>query len=244
MKIEGSIGFVTGASRGLGLAFARELLERGASKVYAGVRNPDGFDEAGVVPVKVDVNDSVSVREAVKKCSDVTLLINNAGIVQTDVEGVLDKSLIERSRAIFETNFYGMIRASQAFAPVITRNGGGAIVNVLSDATWFSRPVLASYSASKSAAWSFTNALRTELRETAIQIVGLHVGFIDTDMTREVDTKKSDPRDVAAAALSGLENNEEEVLADESTRALKQTLSTSSGYYLNPQPLPGFSPRR
>lgn len=107
--------------------------------------------------------------------------------------GALDPAVIDSAREIFETNFYGIIRASQAFAPVLSANGGGAIINVLSDATWFARPLLTAYSAAKSAAWSFTNALRIDLREKGTQVLALHVGFVDTDLTRGSDTKKSDP---------------------------------------------------
>jgi NAD(P)-dependent dehydrogenase (short-subunit alcohol dehydrogenase family) len=141
MRIQGSVAFITGASRGLGLAFARELLGRGVKKVYAGVRNPDSIDLPGVVPVKADVTDPASVSAAAARCGDVTLLINNAGIGRVNA-GALDPALIYSAREIFETNFYGMVRASQAFAPVLSANGGRAMVNVLSDATWFARPML------------------------------------------------------------------------------------------------------
>jgi NAD(P)-dependent dehydrogenase (short-subunit alcohol dehydrogenase family) len=151
MNIQDSVAFVTGANRGLGLAFARELLGRGAKTVYAGVRNPNGIDAPGLVPVKLDVTDPASVQAIAARCRDVTLLINNAGIGPANT-GALDPALIDSMREVFETNFYGLVRASQAFAPVLARNGGGAIINVLSDATWFARPVLTAYSAAKSAA--------------------------------------------------------------------------------------------
>ena len=233
MKVQDSVAFVTGANRGLGLAFARELIARGAKTVYAGVRNPHGLDVPGLVPIRLDVTDPASVSAAAAKCGDVTLLVNNAGIARVN-SGALDPALIDSAREILETNFYGVVRAAQAFAPVISANGGGAIINVLSDATWFARPVLAAYSATKSAAWSFTNALRIDLREKAIQVLALHVGFLDTDMTKGYDMKKSDPREVAARALDALERGSEEVLADEQTNAIKRSLSTAQAYYLNP----------
>lgn len=233
MRIQDSVAFVTGANRGLGLAFARELLGRGVKKVYVGVRNPDGIDLPGVVPVKLDVTDPTSVSAAAARSGDVTLLINNAGIGRVNA-GALDPALIDTAREIFETNFYGMVRASQAFAPVLSANGGGAIINVLSDATWFARPMLTAYSAAKSAAWSFTNAVRIDLREKGIQVLALHVGFLDTELTRGLDVKKSDPQQVAARTLDALENGNEEVLADEQTEVLKRSLSTGQAYYLNP----------
>jgi NAD(P)-dependent dehydrogenase (short-subunit alcohol dehydrogenase family) len=136
MRIEDSVAFVTGANRGLGLAFAKELLGRGVEKLYAGVRNPDGVDLPGVIPVKFDVTDPAAVSAAAHRCGDVTLLINNAGIGRVDTSA-LDPAVIGNARETFETNFYGIIRASQAFVPVLSANGGGAIINVLSEVTWF-----------------------------------------------------------------------------------------------------------
>jgi NAD(P)-dependent dehydrogenase (short-subunit alcohol dehydrogenase family) len=233
MRIRDSVAFVTGANRGLGLALARELLARGVQKLYAGVRNPDDVDLPGVVPVKFDVTDPAAVSAAARRCDDVTLLINNAGIGRVDASA-LDPAVIDNAREFFETNFYGIIRASQAFAPVLSANGGGAIINVLSSVTWFAPPMLTAYAATKSAAWSFTNALRLDLRDKGIQVLGLHVGFLDTDLTRSLDVKKGNPRVVAARTLDALENGHEEVLADAETEALKRSLSTDRPYYLNP----------
>jgi NAD(P)-dependent dehydrogenase (short-subunit alcohol dehydrogenase family) len=236
MRIENSVAFVTGANRGLGLAFAKELLGRGVKKLYAGVRNPDGVDLPGVIPVKFDVTDAAAVAAAALRCNDVTLLVNNAGIARVDASA-LDPAVIDNAREIFETNFYGIIRASQAFAPVLSANGGGAIINVLSYATWFARPILTAYAATKSAAWSCTNALRFDVRDKGIQVLALHVSFLDTDAARGLDVTKGDPRVVAARTLDGLEQGHEEVLADEQTEALKRSLSTAQPYYLNPQSL-------
>lgn len=233
MRIEDSVAFVTGANRGLGLAFAKELLGRGVKKLYAGVRNPDGVDLPGVIPVKFDVTDPAVVAAAAVRCNDVTLLINNAGIGRVDASA-LDPAVIDNAREIFETNFYGIIRASQAFVRVLSANGGGAIVNVLSDVTWFARPIMTAYSATKSAAWSFTNALQIDVRGKGIQVLALHVGFVDTDLTRGFNVKKSDPRVVAARTLDALERGQEEVLADAQTEALKRSLSTELPFYLNP----------
>src|SRR5688500_6507094 len=149
MKSQDAVFFITGANRGLGLAFAREALKRGARRVYAGVRNPTDTDAPGVVQVRLDVTDPASVAAAAMQCGDTTVLVNNAGIVRL-TSGTLDPSLVDVAREIFETNYYGTVLVSQAFAPVLARNGGGAILNVLSDATWFSRPVLAAYSPTKS----------------------------------------------------------------------------------------------
>lgn len=232
MKIKDAVAFVTGANRGLGLAIARELLARGAKKVYAGVRDPAGVAPPGMVRVKLDVTNGEDIAAAASACGDTTLLVNNAGIAR--VIGYLDPCTIAATREMFETNFYGPMRMSQAFAPILARNGGGAIINVLSVASWINPPEIAPYAASKSAAWGFTNGLRTQLRAQGTQVLGLHVGFMDTDMTRSFEVEKVNPEQVAAQALAGLEAGQEEVLADDITRAVKQGLSAAPGIYLAP----------
>jgi NAD(P)-dependent dehydrogenase (short-subunit alcohol dehydrogenase family) len=233
MDIKNSIAFVTGANRGLGLAFAQELLARGAAKVYAGMRNIEGVNIPGVVPVKLDVTDADSIQRAAAQCADVTLLVNNAGIARI-LESTLDAGVIDMAREIFETNFYGVIRVSQAFAPILKRNGGGAVVNVLSDATWFSRPFLSAYSASKSAAWSYTNALRLELRAQGTLVQGLHISFMDTDMTAGFDIAKTSPRVVAQRSLDGVQQGREEITADDFTASVKASLGSAEPVYMNP----------
>lgn len=233
MNIAGSVVFVTGASRGLGLAFARVALAQGASKVYAGVRDPDAFDVPGLIPVKIDVTDDASVATAAAQCGDTTLLINNAGIAVLQ-EGSLDARMIDLSRQMMETNCYGIVRTTQAFAPILAANRGGAVVNVLSDVTWLSVPMLAAYAASKSAAWSVTNALRLELKSRNTQVVAVHVGFVDTDLTQGFDVQKSDPQNVARTVFAGVEAGDLEVLVDEGTRYIKSSLSTPDAVYFNP----------
>lgn len=233
MKIQDSVVFITGANRGLGLAFAQEALKRGAKKVYAGVRNPTDIDAQGIVQVKLDVTDADSIAAAAKLCGDTTLLVNNAGIARLNSSS-LDSSMIDLSREIFETNYYGTILVSQALAPLLAKNGGGAVINVLSDATWFARPMFAAYSASKSAVWSFTNALRIDLRSQKTAVLSLHVSFMDTDMTNGFDMTKTSPQQAAQAALIGIEHAEEEILVDDFTRTVKQSLSSEQAIYLNP----------
>jgi NAD(P)-dependent dehydrogenase (short-subunit alcohol dehydrogenase family) len=233
MNIAGSVVFVTGASRGLGLAFARVALAQGASRVYAGVRDPATFHVPGLIPVKIDVTDDASVAAAAAQCGDTTVLINNAGIAVLQ-EGSLDSRMIDLSRQMMETNCYGIVRTTQAFAPILAANGGGAVVNVLSDVTWLSVPMLAAYAASKSAAWSVTNALRLELKSRNTHVVAVHVGFVDTDLTQGFDVQKSDPQNVARTVFAGVEAGDLEVLVDEGTRYIKSSLSTTDAVYFNP----------
>jgi NAD(P)-dependent dehydrogenase (short-subunit alcohol dehydrogenase family) len=236
MKIRNSVVFVTGASRGLGLAFAREALSRGAAKVYAGVRNPEGFDEPGIIPVKLDVTDPDSIIAAAKIASDVTVLVNNAGIAEVS-ESPLADNVEEQARRIFETNFYGVMRTTSAFQASLPGDGNGAVINVLSDVTWRAVPILAPYSASKAAAWSYTNNLRLHLKARNIAVVGLHVGFMDTDLTKGFDVPKANPVDVVRQTYDALEAGESEVLADVGSRALKQSLSATVPGYIDPEVL-------
>ncbi|ULH17074.1 SDR family oxidoreductase (plasmid) [Deinococcus sp. KNUC1210] len=225
MNVQNAVALVTGANRGLGLAFAEALLERGASKVYAAVRDPGSVHMPGVVPVRLDVTSAADITAAVPACPDVTLLINNAGILRQDGARLLDDGSLEALRAEFETNVVGPLELSRAFAPVLARQGGGAIVNVLSALSWVNFPGAASYSVSKAAAWSLTNGLRGELRAQHTQVLAVHVGYIDTDMASAVQGPKVAPAEVVRQTLNGLEAGQDEVLADEVSRQVKQGLS-------------------
>jgi NAD(P)-dependent dehydrogenase (short-subunit alcohol dehydrogenase family) len=230
MKIEKAVVLVTGANRGIGLAFVRELLARGASKIYAGVRNPATITEPAVQALRLDVNKAEDVAAAAGLASDVTLIVNNAGIAQPG--GFLAADSEEVARRIFETNFFAMLRVSKAFAPILKANGGGALLNVLSIASWVNGGELAAYSASKSAAWSLTNALRNELAAQKTQVLGLHMAYVDTDLTRGLDVPKSSPERIVKRALDGLESGVDEVLADELTLQVKLGMTATRPSYL------------
>ncbi|MFV0574298.1 MAG: SDR family oxidoreductase [Vibrio sp.] len=229
MKIENSVALVTGSNRGIGLAFTQELLARGAKKVYAAVRDPSKMNLLNVIPIKLDVTNINDVKAAAKQASDVTILINNAGIAQSG--GFLFEDSEEVTRRTFETNFYGLLNMSKAFAPVLKDNGGGAILNVLSVASWINRGELAAYSASKSAAWSLTNAFRYELASQGTQVVGLHMGFVDTELTHGIDMPKISPQEIVTRALDGLEAGKHEVLGDELTQQVKQGVAAEHPVY-------------
>lgn len=231
MHLKNSVVLVTGANRGLGQAFVQALLAAGASKVYAAARDPASITVAGAVPLQLDVTNPAEVAAAAASCADVTLLINNAGIARGSP--FMAAHSADAARAELETNFFGPLAMSQAFAPVLAANGGGAIVNMLSVLSWLNLSGAATYSASKSAAWSLTNGLRNELRSQGTQVVGVHVGFMDTDMTKNVPGPKASPADVARQVIEALEAGHDEVLADELTRHIKQGLSAEHGIYLD-----------
>lgn len=227
MQIRDSVALVTGANRGIGLAFVHALLERGARKVYAAVRDPSRLDLPGVVPLPLDLTQPAQVAAAAAQAGDVSLLVNNAGVAR--LGGFLADDAEETTRWHLETNLFGMLRLSRAFAPVLAAQGGGALLNVLSVAAWVNGGPLAAYALSKSAAWSLTNALRHELAAQHTQVTALHMGFVDTDLTRGLEVPKSSPAQIVARALDGLEAGHPEVLADEITQQVKQALSTPRG---------------
>ncbi|CAM5353636.1 SDR family oxidoreductase [Streptomyces hirsutus] len=230
MELKNAVAVVTGANRGLGRQLAVQLVEQGA-KVYAAARRPESIDLPGVTPLHLDVTDEQSIREAAVTASDATLLINNAGISTgaTLIGGDLDEV-----RREMETNFFGPLAATRAFAPVIEGNGGGAVLNVLSALSWFHPAGLGSYAASKAAAWALSDATREELAPRGITVSALHVGYMDTDMAAGVPAdQKVAAADVAAQALHGIETGLPEILADETSRYVKQSLSAA------PQPNAG-----
>ena len=223
MDVAGSVALVTGANRGLGASLCASLLERGAAKVYAGARDVSSVRMDGVEAIQLDITSPDDIAAAAAHCGDVTLLVNNAGIGTGT--SALSADAIEMSKQEFDTNVLGPLAVTQAFAPILGANGGGAIVNVLSVLSWFSAPQSALYCAAKAASWSLTNAIRQELHSQGTQVVALHVGFMDTDMTAGLDVPKSSPDDVALQVMDGLEAGDFEVLADDVSRRVRAGLS-------------------
>ena len=226
MKIEGSVALVTGANRGLGRHFAEQLLGRGAAKVYAAARHPDGITLDGVVPLRIDLTDQASLDTAAEVASDVTLLVNNAGVYTSG--GLLSAPMAD-IRAEMETNYFGTLSVTRAFAPHLIANGPAAILNVLSVLSWLHPVGFGAYAAAKAAAWAQTDVVREELAAQGVDVTALHVGFMDTDMVAAIDAPKEDPRAVAALALDGVEQGSLEVLADQLSRDVKAQLSADRG---------------
>jgi NAD(P)-dependent dehydrogenase (short-subunit alcohol dehydrogenase family) len=222
MKIDGSVALVTGANRGLGQVFARELVSRGAARVYGAARDPAAVTEPGVTPVALDITDPERVAQVAQECADVTLLVNNAGVMKAS--SFIGAPSLDAARLEMETNYFGTLSMCRAFAPVLAANGGGAVVNMLSVTSFFNNPLDASYGASKSAEWSLTNGIRLELAHQGTQVVGVHAGFIDTDMAAGIDVPKISPESVARQTFDAVEAGGVEVLADERTRTIKASL--------------------
>lgn len=226
MRIEGSVALVTGANRGLGRHFAEQLLARGAAKVYVAARNPDSVTLDGVVPIRLDLTDQASIDAAAEIASDVTLLVNNAGVYTPG--GVLTAPMAD-IRAEIDTNYYGTLAVTRAFAPHLVANAPGGILNVLSVLSWLHPAGFGAYSAAKAASWAQTDVVREELAAQGVEVTALHVGFMDTDMVAAIDAPKEDPGTVAALGLDGVEHGLVEVLADQLSRGIKAQLSADRG---------------
>ncbi|WP_046734497.1 SDR family oxidoreductase [Streptomyces humi] len=222
--IKDSVVLVTGGSRGIGKALVEELYARGAGKVYATARDPRSVTHPDAVALPLEVTDPGSLAAVVEQAQDVTVLVNNAGVA---LGTEFLTSPLDDLRREFEINFYGPLRLARAFVPVIERNGGGHILNVHSVLSWVAEG--GAYSASKAALWSQTNSLRLALKPRGIGVTGLHMGYVDTDMAAHADGPKAEPREIAAAALDGVESGAYEVLADDITRWVKGALSGDLG---------------
>lgn len=231
MDIRGKAVLVTGANRGLGKAFVTALLAAGAAKVYAGARDPASVDIPGSTPIALDITDPASVQRAAAHASDVSLVINNAGFLKYG--SLLAPDSVENLQQHFDVNTFGTLRVSRAFAPVLARQGGGALINVLSVLSWLSPPGTGGYSTSKSAQWGLTNGLRGELREQNTLVIGVHPAYIDTDMAAGVDAPKSTPQEVVALTLQALNEGREEVLVSDTSYGVKASLSTEKPVYLS-----------
>jgi NAD(P)-dependent dehydrogenase (short-subunit alcohol dehydrogenase family) len=223
MRIEDSVVLVTGAARGLGRAFVTELAARGARTIYAAARDPARVEGPGI-PVELDITRPDQVAAAAHRCADVNLLVNNAGVMTSSP--FLAAPSMDGARLEIETNYLGTLAMCRAFAPVLAANGGGAIVNMLSVTSFFTNPDNGSYGASKAAEWSLTNGVRIELARQGTLVVGVHAGFIDTEMVAELarGLPKDDPADVARQVFDAVEAGRVEVLADRRTERIKSLL--------------------
>jgi NAD(P)-dependent dehydrogenase (short-subunit alcohol dehydrogenase family) len=214
-RIEGSVALVTGASRGIGRALTEALLARGVRKVYATARNPESLralrDER-LVALRLDVTDAVQIRVAAEAAPDVEIVFNNAGVALA--EGIADSTVLSQARREMEVNYFGPLQLLQSLAPSLARNGGGAVVNIGSAAGLTNVPFLPTYSASKAALHSLTQAARILLRSQGTAVFGVYAGPVDTDMVRELAMPKTSARDVAFAILDGIEAGQEDIFPD------------------------------
>jgi len=220
MKLDNRVILVTGATGGLGQEFVTQSLARGAAKVYAGARRDHDWSDPRVVPLRLDVTKPGDIAAAAAAAPDTDVLINNAGAYGADS---LLTSAEKEIRATYEANLFGPLLLVRAFAPVLARNGGGAVVDIHSALSWIARP--GAYAASKTAFWGLTNALRLELADQKTQVVGAHLGYTDTPFIAHLDVPKSDPAVIVARILDSLEADEDEAIADDTSAQVKSILS-------------------
>jgi NAD(P)-dependent dehydrogenase (short-subunit alcohol dehydrogenase family) len=221
MRIEGRTALVTGANRGLGRHLAQQLRDRGAT-VYAAARRPASVDLDGVIPIALDVTDPASVEAAAAATRDISILVNNAG--SSTGASLLAGDLAD-IRLELDTHFFGTLAVTRAFVPQLGQHEHSFVLNILSVLSWLSIPRSGAYCAAKSAAWSLTNDLRQELAPQGTRVCALHVGYMDTDMTRGLDTAKSDPAGIAKIAIDGVAAGQAEIIADDVSRTVLAGLS-------------------
>ena len=223
MNIKGSVALVTGANRGIGQAYVKALLERGAAKVYAGMRDTKGYESAAnVEAIQIDITNEADISAAAKNCSDVSLLINNGGVNHNT--SLIAHSDIENARAEIETNYFGSLNMCRAFAPVLKANGGGAIINMLSILARVNLPLMGSLCASKAAALSMTQGVRAELAGQKTTVIAVMPGAVDTRMSENFPPPKANPKDVAAEVLDGIEAGVEEIYPGDMAKGVSQGL--------------------
>ncbi len=214
-RIEGAVALVTGANRGIGRALTEALLTRGARKVYATARNPQALRalrDARLVSLRLDVTDADQIRAAAEAASDVELVFNNAGVALA--RGIAESTVLDQARREMEVNYFGPLQLLHRLAPTLARNGGGAVVNIGSAAGLTNLPFVPTYSASKAALHSLTQAARTLLGAQGTSVFGVYAGPVDTEMSRELALPKASPRDVAFAILDGIEAGQEDIFPD------------------------------
>jgi NAD(P)-dependent dehydrogenase (short-subunit alcohol dehydrogenase family) len=220
--LRGTVALVTGANRGLGRELVHALLRRGAGKVYAASRGDAEWTDRRVVPLRLDVTDPQQVAAAAQLAGDTVLLVNNAGVNRN--RPLLGAPDLDGARAEMETNYFGTLAMCRAFAPVLRRNGGGCIVNVLSAAAHIGMPAMGSLCASKAAALRLTECVRSELAAQRTFVGAFLPSALETDMTRGLDVPKEQPQDAATALLDGLAEGMEEVWFGEGARRIRTRL--------------------
>ena len=218
-RIEGSVALVTGANRGIGLALTQALLDRGAQKVYATGRDPQTLEAvhqrygARVVPLRLDVTSADQAEEVARRATDVDLLFNNAGAYEPTL--LTSDAIVDVARREMEVNYFGALRMLRSFAGTLAQRGG-VIVNIGSAAGLTNVPVNPTYSASKAAQHSLTQAARALLKARGVRVHGVYPGPVDTEMTQDLPPQfeKTPPEHVAEAILDGVEAGDEDIFPD------------------------------
>ena len=228
--IRDSTALVTGANRGIGRALVQALVDRGASKVYAGARDPESLrslvesPNGRIIGLQLDVTNSDQITSASKIAHDVDLLINNAGVALGGWLG--DPFLQSNARREMEVNYFGPLNLLEQFSEALIRLGG-SVVNVSSVAGLTNFPIFATYSASKAAVHSLTQATRMLLGPSGVSVFGVYPGPVDTDLAKEIPMEKASPASVAERILDGLEDGTEDIFTDTFAAEFASVFQTS-----------------
>jgi NAD(P)-dependent dehydrogenase (short-subunit alcohol dehydrogenase family) len=220
---------VTGANRGIGRALVEEALRRGATRVFAGTRQPLAHRDGRVTPLTLDVTNAAQIQRAVEKARSLDILVNNAGVALYD--DLSDRAMLERHLAV---NLFGTHGVTQAFLPLLTRSRG-AIVNVLSETALAPFPIIPAYSISKAAAFSLTQSLRALLAARGVSVHAVLAGPVDTDMSRGADIPKSSPESVANGIWDGVEREEEDIFPDPRSASMAESWRSGAAKALERQ---------
>lgn len=218
MNVQGSTVLITGANRGIGKAYVEAFLQAGAVRIYATARSLAALEAVvamapdRIIPLALDVTRPEEVAVVAQQAPDVNILINNAGVLGAG--GLFTDQSVETAQWEMQTNYFGTLSMVRAFAPVLKRNGGGAIVNLLSIVSVVNAPVFSSYSASKAALYSLTQGVRAELAQQGTQVIGIFPGPVDTAMSEGVPMDKVAPTEVAKATIRAIVERTEEVYPD------------------------------
>lgn len=215
-NLKGKTALVTGSNRGIGEAFVQKLLEAGAGRVYAGVRDPEYLHRSypdGVKPVLLDVTNSDHIATLAANIDGLDILVNNAGVVSGAM--VTGENALDITRAEMEVNLFGPMALTQAMLPVLKKSSQAAIINISSIAALSNFPSIGPYSITKAAMRSYIQGLRADLSSEGVQVVGVYPGPTDTRMTEGGEMPKAPPAQIAAKTFAALASGEYEVFPDD-----------------------------
>jgi short-subunit dehydrogenase len=221
--IKDSVVLITGATGAIAQALIAELTARGAKKIYAAARDTSGLTASSIiVPLKMDVTSDDDVIKAAAQATDVTLLINNAGVNHNTA--FLLAGDLSMAREELECNYMAPLRITRAFAPALIANKG-AVLNMLTILARVNLPFMGSYCASKAAALSLTQGLRAELGPKGVRVAAAMPGAVDTRMTAALSIPKMSTADAATEIFDGFERGEEEIYVGDMARGLAAGLA-------------------
>lgn len=229
MKINGKVALVTGANGGIGRCYVKGLQTAGVAKIYAAARHSESLNEIvatdpeRIIPVTLDITNEKSVSDAATLCSDVNLLINNAGIELS--KGLIAASDLSWARKEMEVNYFGTLAMCRAFAPILKGNGGGAIVNMLSTVALVTLPFNGSYCASKAATRAMTQGVRAELAQQGTLVIAVIPGTVDTEMSKNYPPPKVSPDELVQEVLQAVIDEVEDVYPGEQAKAIIEQLT-------------------